>query len=1320
MAATDKTRINESSQASSQERCPLCDRDRYCYLIKNNEGEAYKVLCQWTDALNPPEGWNHVSIAKDGRPVFVKIGSQQKKRKSKKYPAIVSLYPQDKPDIPQWQDIHIPVKEVGKGHTVRLKPGNPGGAETLYVVHRIDGKQVQGKHTLVAKLKIKDSFGVGTMEVPLSEIEEIVTYDPKTGAKEQFIEYHYSETQKVVRTQWTDRRQVYSGKSKQMRPYWWSDTGGWHCGKGEQPWTLYRQNEAEQTIQSRGIVFAIAGEQAVESLRGIGLTATCNQGGEGGFQQIAGTLHEAFQWANTLAEVDEEIDQDLAKEGLLPPDNPGLKPLLVIWADNDEIGRSRAESLLKACYQNKVTAVAIDPLLLWPDMPEKGDAKEWVDHCKASGILNEQMYRMLENVIDQAIDQQEEEAQYRWQRDAWKAPTSYRSEIGEWITVGKGEDAKRIWQPLCNFDFVVEREVKDDFGGALVLQVKRSFENHQARIILNSTDYTKPDTFTDAVKKALGVGIVCNLTKTQLGALINVKLHEYRTTRRGKLFKRIDRYGQQADGTWVFRDRQYTKDGSPTNENESGWVFNPSLGKDDFIPCPELAPEDPEALKRLVDASRQFFGPKNIHQVLFTMGWTAGGLHSQEIFNHDSSFPLDNLHGVVGSFKTLTAETALSLVGTNWPQMGMLARVSTSALYEHGSRTGSLPFFWDDPDRNPENEELAKSWYNRKPRKVRGNEQTPHSPMGITSNHVFGGDQAATYTRFVRTSFERASSGSKESFQVLKAAQAKASGAFPQLLKLGYAPDVIATLEQELLSYLPLAHARIAQSLAIVTWYAQKIVNLTGGTEDIKQWVIENCCAAENDSDNAGDSLRDFCEKISALESGSEIGEWNFVHGKEFVAIHYSSVWALVDARFKPATYNQKSLKNLILKAGGNIRFTTKFAQSRDQQLAYERALLTSPDGLEKPKRVPKAAWLIPVHYFEPDGKGNQSGNQVIKGNQNLITTLNLDSTSVSGACSQVGNQVIKKNEFNIDLIDSQSSEVPSPTEKAEVQNSDYSDYLITEDAETELNQGVEPVINNQQNLITEVITSLVTSQLEVITSTEIAPSPSTIPIEADELLPQLLQQGDEAIAHPPSTDSSNIASPNSSPLLQKTGIEVLGGVAVTEAAVCSVATSKAVPSPQPRQLPPVGTRIEPLNGTYSGLVCIVQSLKGNMIQASPENNQKKPAYGYLAGEYKILPATFAPTAVIEESPEVKEYPAAAETLQTTTPKPADEVIAVNDNEWQVGDRVLIDGSDLPAGLKRFDGCSGVVVQVAIASCLIRFDDDGEVMHILHRGLRRA
>ena len=1058
----------------------MCNRDRFCFLIKDDAGEPYKVLCQFTDATNPPEGWNHVGTAKDRRPIFAKEGSKSKRRKSKKYPDVLDLQPQKKADIPSYQDVRLSVQDVDKGHTVRLKPGNPGGTETLHIIHRIDGKRVQGKQTLVAKLKVKDSLGAGTMEVPLSQIAEVLTHDSETGAKEQFIEYYYSETQKVVRTQWSDRRKVYQGnQSKQIRPYWQDENGDWHCGKGDQPWVLYRQNEAIRTIQSGGIVFAVGGEPCVESFRSIGLTGTCNQGGEGELQQIAEPLSEAFQCANTLAE--EEIDQDLAKEGIeLPGDNLGLKPLLIIWPDNDITGRGSAEALLKACYRQKVTAVAIDPLLLWSEMPEKGDAKDWIDHCKSSGISNEQMYRMLENAIEEAINQQEEEAQYRWQRDAWQAPMSYRGEIGEWIKVGRGDKAKRIWQPLCNFDFVVEREVKDEFGGALVLQIKRSFDNHQERIILNSTDYTKVDAFTDAVKRALGVGVVCNLNKSQLGALINVRLHEYRTTRQGKLFRRIDRYGQQADGTWVFRDRQYTKDGYPTNENETRWIFNPSLGKDDFIPCPELADEDPKALKHLVDASRQFFGKKNINQVLLTFGWVAAGLHSQEIFKRDSSFPLDNLHGDPGSCKTLAAETALSLIGTNWPQVGILSRVSVSALYEHGSRTGSLPFFWDDPDRSPENEEVAKNWYNRKPRKVRWNEQVPTSPMGITSNHVFGGDHPATHTRFARTAFERASEGSKESFQELKAAQAKASGAFPQLLKLGYSAEEVAALERELLVYLPMAHARIAQNLAIMTWYAQKLVAMTGGLENIKQWVIDHLCQAENNADSAGDSLQDFIEKLLALESESKVGDWNLKRniersGRSYTAIYAANVWSLVDNRFKPATYNAKALKPLIIRVGGILDSTVRFAKSQDQVLAYERALISPrmSEGAElspnPPETIPRKAWLIPSELFGGNDWDKEPNlvTDVTDCNQNSVTSSNDEIASISGTQNSNCNCVTEKKEFKEKESLTESYEVPSLQVEANSPNLGYTSYTVTLTTETITEMGLEPVTETSENPVT-------------------------------------------------------------------------------------------------------------------------------------------------------------------------------------------------------------------------------------------------------------
>jgi hypothetical protein len=484
------------------------------------------------------------------------------------------------------------------------------------------------------------------------------------------------------------------------------------------------------------------------------------------------------------------------------------------------------------------------------------------------------------------------------------------------------------------------------------------------------------------MKRALGTGICCKLTNFELQELIAVRLHEYRTTRRGKLLKRIECYGQQEDGTWVFRDRQFTASGQPISEDESGLVFADVSSEGDEIPCPELAAANPLALNCLVDTARRFFGSENIHQFLLTVGWVIAGLHSQEIFRDKKWFPLLNMHGEPGSCKTLAGEAAISLVGTNWASKGMVSRASVSAIYEHGSKTGSLPFIWDDPPRNPDTEEIFKTWANRKARQVRGNRQEPKSPLGSASNHVIGGDQAATYTRMIRLPFERAKGGDNEAFTELQSAQKYASGAFQVLLGIGYPIAEIASLEKELLNHQPKAHARIAQALAIVVCYAQKVVQITGGSEDVKRWVIDHLCPAEDDSDSAGDSLLDFLTKLQALEAVDEVGDWNKkivtdkATGQKFVALFAASAWKMVDLRFKPATYNAHSLKVLIEKAGGRTNgVTLKFAADKAQVITYYNALITprsdsdgNPILPNKPRTVNRKAWLIPLEIWgEPD-----------------------------------------------------------------------------------------------------------------------------------------------------------------------------------------------------------------------------------------------------------------------------------------------------------------------------------------------------------------
>lgn len=90
-----------------------------------------------------------------------------------------------------------------------------------------------------------------------------------------------------------------------------------------------------------------------------------------------------------------------------------------------------------------------------------------------------------------------------------------------------------------------------------------------------------------------------------------------------------------------------------------------------------------------------------------------------------------------------------------------------------------------------------------------------------------------------------------------------------------------------------------------------------------------------------------------------------------------------------------------------------------------------------------------------------------------------------------------------------------------------------------------------------------------------------------------------------------------------------------------------------------------------------------------------------------------APTLPVENAPQATPAVADMETLQPIAAKPADE--------WQVGDRVIV---DIPDGeyrcLQQFAGRQGAVklVKDYCAQCLVDFGND-ELMHIPFRGLRK-
>jgi hypothetical protein len=767
------------------------------------------------------------------------------------------------------------------------------------------------------------------------------------GEHEKEIEYFYpSDTGaplgKVVRRQWSDRRRVYeqNRKTKAIRPWHWT-TDGWVPGKGDRPWGLYREQEAREEILRGGFVFAVGGEQAVETYRELGLVATTCAGGEANYRTIVDRLKDTFACA--------------VKEG--------LTPLLVIHPDNDVTGENKfGEELVEHCSWSKIPAVVMEPLALWAEMPQGGDIYDWVHRPGADWDDKVYLLRALETEIDEAIERQEIADKSRQQRDRWKAPVSWQGELGYWVTDTEGDN--KSFKPKTDFDFQVERELAGNDGGGLLLQVKIAHQKGQRRIFVKNKDCTTVQTFENAVKDALGMTIICNLSTSELKALLRVRLHEYHVNRKGKTYRLIDRVGQQEDGVWVFKDRQLTPDGQVTSETDTRWVWNELLtGDRESLPKPLLAEPNEGAIAHLLGTMKQAFGC-NFHAALLVLGYAVAGLYYQQIIKEDGAFPILNPYGDPGSGKSSAAECALSLVGMH--DDGMLKDVSLSAAYEKLKVTGGLAYCLDDPKRDENLDEFLKGFYNGKARVVRGKEaafnvQRPHSPLMVTSNHACGEQSAATKSRLISLWFRKAKDGDPAAWRELPRAKTLASGGLPQLLRLGYNKAEIEQIQGEIAKYLPYAHARIAKSLALVTWYAEGICRLAAMPQEIdklRRYITTTVCPGSNDPDEAGDSLRDFIDKLFILQSQGKVGDWNmrWVEKKDeterYFAIYMPGIWQVFDKEFKPA-YSKKVVEALLMEQGIHGKSRQRFHMSEDESKAYYRLLINTPCDSEGNKVDP-------------------------------------------------------------------------------------------------------------------------------------------------------------------------------------------------------------------------------------------------------------------------------------------------------------------------------------------------------------------------------
>ena len=313
-------------EASGSNPCPLCNSDRWCFHLSEDA-----AICGKTDS--PSSGWFKVGTAKDGRSIFAREGSRRHRHRDLPNPEeILPLTLNPKTDSPQW----VTLSTVG------------------------------------------------------TESEQQIEYpypNPETGEP----------LGKVIRKQWTDRRAVYGSngrETKEIRPSHWAkpahpDMGdGWWSdrGKGLEKWSLYREAEVRDAIASGAadVVFYVAGEQAVETARQLGLTAFCNQGGEGSYIQ-------------------EIVD-------FLSANKPKL---FAVWRDNDNAGAKASNKLLKACASSAIPCVVLEPENIWLDLPQKGDIYNVVTE---SGMEQPEIIKRLEIEIHRAILQRQNELDHAKQK----------------------------------------------------------------------------------------------------------------------------------------------------------------------------------------------------------------------------------------------------------------------------------------------------------------------------------------------------------------------------------------------------------------------------------------------------------------------------------------------------------------------------------------------------------------------------------------------------------------------------------------------------------------------------------------------------------------------------------------------------------------------------------------------------------------------------------------------------------------------------------------------------------------------------------------
>src|SRR6476661_205456 len=190
------------------------------------------------------------------------------------------------------------------------------------------------------------------------------------------ITYSYSSTQKVLRFEWP-APETPKGREKTYRQTHTDFNGKQVWSKGDCRWPAYQIAEVVETLKS------VPDEEAV----GV-LTLEGEPNVElGRSHSIAGLTVQGSNW--TESEIEAAVKELKAT---------GKNVALVKLRDNDATGIKNANLVRSVCDRLQFPCVIIDPRVIYPDIPEKGDIREILEAIGPDEFLS----RMNAEIASQA------------------------------------------------------------------------------------------------------------------------------------------------------------------------------------------------------------------------------------------------------------------------------------------------------------------------------------------------------------------------------------------------------------------------------------------------------------------------------------------------------------------------------------------------------------------------------------------------------------------------------------------------------------------------------------------------------------------------------------------------------------------------------------------------------------------------------------------------------------------------------------------------------------------------------------------------------